>query len=211
MSNQVIRRIPDAVFDSKKFIERQLSNNGGLPTKLLTVDDSIQFIMVLPGQTAKEVRQQFGVIIKRHFAGDQSLHAEIDGNATSSSPIAQLARESLGMPAADSLELVDFKRRREELELLKGINLIESERLAIQRERNEMELKHQKKTHENELKHKDETQKRLRIERKEYIEFERKKQDLNQKKRRREIHPQSNVDPNETESDSNWISTTSVM
>ena len=191
MSNQVIRRIPDAVFDSKKFIERQLSNNGGLPTKLLTVGDSIQFIMVLPGQAAKEVRQQFGVIIKRHFAGDQSLHAEIDGNATSSSPIARLARESLGMPAADSQKPVSLKRQREELQLLKEMNLAKYESLAIQREQNEMELKH-----------KDEIQQRLQIERQEYLEFTRKKQDLNQKKSRWENHRRSTVDPNETESDS---------
>ena len=83
------------------------------------MDDSIQFMMVLPGKTAKEVRQQFCVIIKRYFAGDESMHAELDANATSSSPIAQMARESLGVQAADSEGLVGFKRRREELELLK--------------------------------------------------------------------------------------------
>lgn len=147
--------------------------------------------MVLPGQAAKEVRQQFGVIIKRHFAGDQSLHAEIDGNATSSSPIARLARESLGMPAADSQKPVSLKRQREELQLLKEMNLAKYESLAIQREQNEMELKH-----------KDEIQQRLQIERQEYLEFTRKKQDLNQKKSRWENHRRSTVDPNETESDS---------
>ncbi len=201
---QDIRRISDLVFDSKKFIERQL--HPGYPTKLLTAKDSIEFIMVLPGQTAKEFRKQLGVIIRRHFAGDQSLHAEIDANAMSSSPIAQLARESLGMQAADSHGLVGFKHKREELELLKGINLAESERLAIQRERNEMELKHREhelKHREHELKHKDEIQKRLRIEREEYLEFEQKKHDLIQKKRRWETHRRSTVNPNETESDSN--------
>lgn len=112
---QVARSIPEDIFPSSKFIERQMYP--GRPTKLLTVDDSIQFIMVLPGRTAKEVRQQFGVIIKRHIAGDQSLHAEINMNATSSHPLAQMARESLGVQAPSSPELVGFKRQREELEL----------------------------------------------------------------------------------------------
>lgn len=107
------------MFDSKKFIERQLSNNGGPPTKLLTMDDSLEFMMVLPGDTAKKYRKDFCVIIKRYFAGDQSLHTEIDGNAASCHPIAQMARESLGMQAHDSQSLVGLKRRREELELLK--------------------------------------------------------------------------------------------
>lgn len=119
MCEKTIRRIPDDVFDSSKFIERQLSSSGGHPTKLLTMDDSIEFIMVLPGQTAKQYRKQFIGIIKRYFGGDQSLHVEIDANAMSNSPIAQMARESLGTQPADDQELVGYKRRREKLELLK--------------------------------------------------------------------------------------------
>ncbi len=83
------------------------------------MDDSIEFVMVLPGPTARGIRQQFAVIIRRNLAGDQSLHAEIDANAASSHPIAQMARESLDVQAPVSPELVGFKRRREELELLK--------------------------------------------------------------------------------------------
>lgn len=83
------------------------------------MEDSIEFIMVLPGQTAKQYRKQFCVIIKRYFGGDQSLHAEIEANAASSHPIAQMARESLDVQAPASPELVGFKRRRQELELLK--------------------------------------------------------------------------------------------
>lgn len=101
------------------------------------MDDSIQFIMVLPGKTAKEVRQQFSVIIRRHFAGDQSLHDEIDANATSSHPVAQMARESLGMQGPPPKKLVGFKRRREELELLKleeDIKCIKQARIKLEEE-----------------------------------------------------------------------------
>ena len=83
------------------------------------MDDSIELVMVLPGETAKKYRKQFAAIIRRHFAGDQSLHAEIDANATSNHPVAQMARESLTLPDADaSRHSVGLKRRREEREEL---------------------------------------------------------------------------------------------
>jgi hypothetical protein len=75
--------------------------------------------MVLPGKIAKETRTQFTDILKRYMAGDQSLVSEIHANASSASPIAQMARESLGMTQGEDPVAVGFKRRREELELLK--------------------------------------------------------------------------------------------
>jgi hypothetical protein len=118
-SGQILRTIPNEVFQSGKFIDRQMSNRGGHKTKLLTLDDAILLIMVLPGETAKEVRHQFANIIRRYMAGDKSLVSEIAVNASSNSPIAQMARASLGQePVADE-QLVGLKRRREELELFK--------------------------------------------------------------------------------------------
>lgn len=58
--------------------------------------------MVLPGQTAMEIRVQFAVIIRKYLGGDQALHAEINANAASNSPIAQLARASVD-PALDAI------------------------------------------------------------------------------------------------------------
>ncbi len=83
-------------------------------------------------------------------------------------------------------------KNKEEIDHIKSVNLLNLEQQAIKRNQNEAELKH-----------KDEIQKRLRIEREEYLEFEQKKHDLIQKKRRWETHRRSTVDPNETESDSN--------
>lgn len=118
-SGQILRTLSNEVFQSGKFIERQLSNRGGHKTKLLTMDDAILLIMVLPGETAKEVRHQFANIIRRYMAGDQQLVNEINSNASSNSPIAQMARASLGPERGGDEHLVGFKRRREELELLK--------------------------------------------------------------------------------------------
>lgn len=41
--------------------------------------------MVLPGTAAKKTRARAAKLLKRHFAGDQSLHAEINANHASSS------------------------------------------------------------------------------------------------------------------------------
>ena len=75
--------------------------------------------MVLPGETAKETRVQFANIIRRYMAGDETMHAEIQANSVSSSPIAQMARESLGLPVVEDEHTVGLKRRREELEVLR--------------------------------------------------------------------------------------------
>ena len=111
---QVIRRIPPDIFNPSKFIERQL--HPGFATKLLTFEDAIEFVMVLPGQTALAVRQQFARILRRYIAGDHSLINEIEANAESNSPLAQMARAAA---TAEDTVLLGFKRRREELELFK--------------------------------------------------------------------------------------------
>lgn len=51
-----------------------------------------------------EMRIKFAVIIRKHLAGDQTLHAEINANAVSDSPIAQLARASIESPATVELQ-----------------------------------------------------------------------------------------------------------
>lgn len=114
-SGLVIRRLSEEKFSSIKMIEKNTGGSGNSRTKLVSFEHAIELIMVLPGQTAKETRVQFANILRRYMAGDVSMHAEIQANAESSSPIAQMARESLGIDE----QLTGFKRRREELELLK--------------------------------------------------------------------------------------------
>jgi hypothetical protein len=139
---QVIRNIPENVFPSSKYIERQL--HAGHPTKLLTVDDAIQLIMVLPGQTAMEVRIQFAVIIRKFFGGDQILHAEINANAVSNAPICQLARASVNAspePVQDTLSLTR-KRRMEELQIEQLEVEIASKKLANEAMARDSEREH---------------------------------------------------------------------
>lgn len=114
-AGQTLRGISDEKFSSLKISERNTGGSGNSRTKLVSFEHALELVMVLPGSTAKETRVQFANILRRYMAGDESLHAEIQANSTSGSPIAQMARESLGIDE----QLIGFKRRREELEVLK--------------------------------------------------------------------------------------------
>jgi hypothetical protein len=118
---QQLRNLSNDVFLSSNFIERQLSKHGGPKTKLVSLRNALQLVVVLPGKMAKETRAQFAGVIERYIAGDRSLHAEIEANAGSSNGIARLARESLGIleNTGEDPVAIRMKRRREELELLK--------------------------------------------------------------------------------------------
>jgi len=104
-----------------------LPGKGNGHTKLLTFDNAIELIMVLPGRMAKETRLQFVDIIKRYIAGDHTLVQEIRANAQSSSPVAQMARESLNIETEEDL---NRKRRRENLELERLQQEIQDRRAA---------------------------------------------------------------------------------
>ncbi len=110
-----LRNLDEETFQSAKFTDRQLSTRGGYPTKLVSFQDAIELIMVLPGKVAKETRTKFADIIRRYIAGDRSLVPEINVNAQSDAPIAQLAR------AADAVNVdqmaLPLKRKLEELQI----------------------------------------------------------------------------------------------
>ena len=114
-AGKVLRRLTDDIFQSDKMSDRQ-PDNGGRPTKLISFPNALELVMVLPGRVAKETRTQFANIIQRYLAGDHSLISEIQANAASAAPVAQMARESLGIATEEDLIR---KRRREDLELEK--------------------------------------------------------------------------------------------
>ena len=94
MAGNVLRRLPDELFKSSKFIERR-SVRGGRPIKLINFHDAIELVMVLPGKKAKKVKTEFASIIRRYLAGDQTLILEINCNDASKSAVGRLARESI--------------------------------------------------------------------------------------------------------------------
>lgn len=102
-----MRELDPNLFSPEKFVLRSRG-------RWLTFEHCIELVMVLPGKVAKESRLQFVDIIRRYIAGDPTLTTEIQANAQSSSPVAQMARESLNIETEEDLTR---KRRREDLEL----------------------------------------------------------------------------------------------
>jgi hypothetical protein len=121
-SGKTIRNLSDDLFHSAKFTDRQLSKRGGYPTKLISFENAIELAMVLPGKIAKETRTKFKAIIHRYLAGDHSLISEIQENATSNSPIAQMARASM---SGSSLDHIYRKRQLERDDALFEMDMAE--------------------------------------------------------------------------------------
>ena len=132
---QALRGVPNDVFPTEKIVERNTGGSGNSKTKLVSFRDAIQLVMVLPGKVAKETRAQFASNIERYLAGDKTLHAEIDGNAESSSPIAQLARASvMGEDGESALK----RRKIQDAEVAKME--LENQQLAISNQKMAYEL-----------------------------------------------------------------------
>lgn len=117
-SNETLRDINDSLFNNEKFVIRSR-------TRYLSFEHAIELVMVLPGKVAKETRTQFAGIIRRYMAGDVSLAMEVEANAQSAAPIAQMARASLAAessvvaePVPDEQSLIR-KRKLESLEIEK--------------------------------------------------------------------------------------------
>jgi hypothetical protein len=134
VAGEIIRRTPEEIFQSSKMLERSFPGRGNGKTKLLAFQDAIELIMVLPGKVAKETRTRFAGIIQRYMAGDQSLIAEIQYNAASSAPIAELARGSLDEASGRVLEqgpvVTSLKRKHEELEYYQMETDLQQQRAA---------------------------------------------------------------------------------
>ncbi len=53
-----------------------MPGKGNGHTKLVSFENAIELIMVLPGKVAKKARAKFANIIRRYLAGDKSLTVE---------------------------------------------------------------------------------------------------------------------------------------
>jgi hypothetical protein len=126
---RTLRELSEESFQETKFVHKSFPGKGNGRTKLVTFQDAIELVMVLPGKVAKETRSQFAGIIQRYMAGDQSLIAEIQSNAESSAPIAELARGSL----KESTEYqLTHKRKLDELEIEERTVELELKRADVQ-------------------------------------------------------------------------------
>lgn len=49
----------------------------GSPTRLVSMQDALQLVMVLPGRTSHFLRMQFAHVIQRFLSGERSLLKEV--------------------------------------------------------------------------------------------------------------------------------------
>lgn len=122
MAGEVLRNISEEQFSSRKFLEKKMPGRGNSKAKLLSFEDTIELIMVLPGKIAKEFRLKFVDIIKRYLAGDESLVREIQANAQSDAPIHKMARDAMDTDSAS------LKRKSEELDIAERVQKLEDSR-----------------------------------------------------------------------------------
>lgn len=128
-AGKALRNLADETFPSVKFTDRKLPGKGNGHTKLVTFPDGMELIMVLPGKVAREIRVKFSDIIRRYLAGDHSLITEVLDNAQSDSPIAQMARASMGSP--DQFE-ISRKRQLEREDALFEMEMAERRQRLMQ-------------------------------------------------------------------------------
>lgn len=107
--------------DLKKEIETevryfQFPGQGKKLEPVITFKGALKLIMWVGGKHAKKYRSKMASILIRYYAGDDTLNEQIQANAQSSAPLAQMARAALVEEHAVGLP---NKRKLEELAIAK--------------------------------------------------------------------------------------------
>ena len=134
-AGMVLRRLPEEMSD--KLTEKKTGGQGNYRTKLVSFNDALELIMVLPGKMAKEMRSKFADIIKRYLAGDGALLKEVQANAKSSHPIAQMARESLAADVDPEEKAIENRKRKLEIDMKE--QQLRKEDLQMRKEEQQMQ------------------------------------------------------------------------
>ena len=153
-ASQVWDRLPEDKLEEVSSCRRNFKfpGQGQSEQPVLTFQGILKLVMWIGGENAKKYRTAMVKILTRYYAGDDSLTDEIEANAKSSSPIAQMARASLAAEQVEERSLVELKRKREELENSKMEVDIEAKRIANHAAESEIELKKRAAEVEIELK-----------------------------------------------------------
>lgn len=73
----------------------QFPGQGNKPEVVITFKGALKLAMLVSGEKAAMHRSAMVNILSRYYAGDGSLTDEIEANATSTSPVAEMARNAL--------------------------------------------------------------------------------------------------------------------
>ena len=110
----------------------QFPGKGQSEQPVLDFKGVLKLVMLVSGDKAALYRTAMVKILSRYYAGDDSLTDEIEANAQSASPIAQMARASLAAEQPVQELSLDFKRKREELEMCRMEAEIETMRADVE-------------------------------------------------------------------------------
>ena len=121
-AGMAIRRISETAMSSINMIERKIPGTGTSKTKLVTLDDALKLVMMLPVKVSYETRTKINDIIRRYMDGDESLVCEIQ-----SSP--EMTQDS----SSDTrVCTVSYKRKLEDIELEDRLANIEMKKAEAQ-------------------------------------------------------------------------------
>jgi hypothetical protein len=100
--------------------------------------------MFLPGENAKKNRSVMANILIRYYAGDPSLIPEIEANAASDAPVAQMARASLADEEREPENAISLgnKRALENLEIEERAVNVRHKNAMAERAENENKIQH---------------------------------------------------------------------
>ena len=128
---------------------KELINGFDAPTPLVTFEEAQRLLELLPAKYTEAFRALQRETFQRVQAGDQGLHEEVNHNALSSNPVAQLARAGLGISEAIPVGTVldmPLKRKRAELEFKQedvglegGLVKVDKQRFDVDKERLELD------------------------------------------------------------------------
>ena len=78
----------------------QFPGRGNRPELVITFKGALKLAMLVSGEKAAQHRAAMVTILSRYYAGDDSLTDEIEANAVSASPVAEMARNALAAEGA---------------------------------------------------------------------------------------------------------------
>lgn len=110
MAGEIWRRLSIEHKAELDVLNFKFPGRGQCEQPVITFPGAVQLAMFLPGESAKRNRSLMTKIIIRYFAGDPTLIGEIEANAASNNPVAQMARNAV----MDNSEEARMKRKRED-------------------------------------------------------------------------------------------------
>ena len=121
----------------------KFSGQGQQEQPVITFPGAIKLSMFLPGENAKNNRSIMAKILVRYFAGDPSLIQEIEANAQSGQPIAQMARASLAAEEPEDV-MISLSRKRvlEDLEIEERVVKVDRQKAETDQIVSETKMKH---------------------------------------------------------------------